>query len=210
MLLALWTGFAEDWSLQHKVTFDGIAKTITIGANTNFVNVKTDIYSSWKEWISLRDNAKFLPAIRVSGGDPIGGGAFTGDVYFLINGWKIIIDHSCTIDGVIYSDNYPSPFEQVAGTQIVTNKVSSLVSVIAPQVSVEGLTVPTAAENAQAVWQAGGRTLSDAPPTASAIASAVWSSPNRSLTELLDLTPEQSAKLDAILKTSRMIAALSA
>jgi len=76
------------------------------------------------------DNSKYLDAIRVSGGDPIGGGAFTGDVYFLINEWQLYVDHSVTVNGVLYSDDFPSPFVQPEGTSIVTNVVSSLVNTV--------------------------------------------------------------------------------
>lgn len=131
---------------EHKCIFDGINKLIYVNPNIAAISVKEDLYSDWKEWVQVRDHAKFPPAIRTTGGDPIGGGEFTGDVYFLINDWRMIIDHSLDIDGVIYSDNFPSPFVQVEGTQIVTNKVSSLVSVIAPQVEVGGITVPTVQE----------------------------------------------------------------
>jgi hypothetical protein len=168
-----WLYFQDDWALNHVCTFDGVNKIITVGPNTSILNVKKEIYSDWKEWQLLRDNSKYLPAIRSTGGDPIGGGAFTGDVYFLINGWRILIDHSCTVDGVIYSDDYPSPFIQITGTQIVTNKVSSLVTVIAPTVNVSGLTVPTAAENAAANWSYITRSLTQTPtfngPTAAQI-----------------------------------------
>lgn len=168
MLLGLWTNYYQDWSLQHTVTFDGVSKIITLGPNSNTLDIK-ELYASWKEWTQLRDNSKFLPAIRTTGGDPIGVGAYTGDVYFLINNWRILIDHSCNIDGVIYSDDYPSPFVQVSGTQIVTNKVSSLVSVVAPIVSVDGLVVPTAAEISKATWEANIRSLTIAPPTAAEV-----------------------------------------
>lgn len=146
-------GFWEFWAPyapsgesfgNHSCIFDGENKLIYVNPVITAVNVKEDVYSDWKEWALVRDNAKFLPAIRTTGGDPVGGGEFTGDVYFLINGWRIIIDHSLNIDGVIYSDDFPSPFVQVEGTQIVTNKVSSLVTVVAPQIS--GITVPTAVE----------------------------------------------------------------
>lgn len=152
MLLSLWTGFSEDWELQHRVTFDGINRLIIISDAATDISVKTNIYSDWKEWASVRDNAKFLPAMRVSGGDPVGSGAYTGDIYFLINGWRILVDHSCVIDGVIYSDDYPSPFVPVQDTNIVTNKVSTLVNTISPTVSIDGLEMPTAAQNAAAVW----------------------------------------------------------
>lgn len=149
--MLLWAAFGEQWTLNHKVDFDGLNKLIKIAPGVSSLNVKTEIYSDWKEWVQLYDNSKFPPAIRTTGGDPIGGGAFTGDTYFLINGWRLQISHSCTIDGVIFSDDYPSPFIQTSGTQIVTNKVSSLVSVIAPTVSVDGLTVPTATEIRQEI-----------------------------------------------------------
>lgn len=129
---------------EHSCIFDGENKLIYVNPAIASISVKEDIYSDWKEWSQVRDHAKFLPAIRTTGGDPVGGGEYTGDVYFLINGWRLIIDHSLNIDGVIYSDDFPSPFVQVEGTQIVTNKVSSLVSVIAPQIS--GITVPTVTE----------------------------------------------------------------
>lgn len=159
MLLSLHPNWWDDWSLFHSVTFDGTNKLIIINSGESAISIKEDVYSSWKEWVSLRDNAKFLPAIRTTGGDPIGGGQFTGDVYFLINGWRIIVDHSCNIDGVIYSDDYPSPFVQVQNTQIVTNKVSSLVSVVAPVVTIDGGAIPSASSIADAVWNALDRSL---------------------------------------------------
>lgn len=129
----------------QKVTFDGENKIIIVNSDVNTISVRQDIYSNWKEWVQVRDNSKYLAAIRVSGGDPIGGGQFTGDVYFTINGWRILVDHSCVIDGVIYSDDYPSPFVPVTGTQLVTNKVAALVSVVATE-TVGGITIPTAQE----------------------------------------------------------------
>jgi hypothetical protein len=125
-----WLYFQEDWTFNQKVTFDGVNRLIIVGANVDEIDVKIDIYSDWKEWLTIRDNSKFLPALRVTGGDPVGGGEFTGDVYFLINNWRILVDHSCSINGVIYSDNFPSPFVPVSGTQIVTNKVSALVNTV--------------------------------------------------------------------------------
>jgi hypothetical protein len=127
----------------QKCIFDGENKLIYVNPNDSDISIKQDVYSAWKEWTTVRDNAKFLPAIRVTGGDPIAGTtSFTGDTYFLINGWRFLIDHSLSIDGVIYSDDFPSPFIQVTGTQIVTNKVSSLVQTVTTE-SISGITVPT-------------------------------------------------------------------
>lgn len=128
--MLLWGAFGEQWALNHKVTFDGEARQIYIAPSISSISVKDDIYSSWKEWLRLYDNSKYLPAFRTVGGDPIGGGKYAGDIYFLVNNWKLIIDHSVSIEGVIFSDDFPSPFEQTSGTQIVTNVVSSLVTAI--------------------------------------------------------------------------------
>jgi hypothetical protein len=162
MLLSLSPNWWEDWELYHKVVFDGINRLIIITPNASSISVKTDIYSAWKEWLSLRDNAKFLPAIRTTGGDPTGNSQYTGDVYFLINNWRILVDHSCDVDGVIYSDDFPSPFIQQEGTQIVTNKVSALVNIVSTSGTVGG-DVPTASEVANAVWTNTSRTLTQTP-----------------------------------------------
>ena len=139
------------WTLGHKVTFDGINRTITVNPGIEEISVKTDIYSDWKEWALIDQNSAFPPAIRVTGGDPIGGGLFTGDVYFMINNWRIVVDHSCIIDGVIYSDNYPSPFVPISGTQIVTNKVSQLVQTVAPVIDNLAVTVDPQAPTVQEI-----------------------------------------------------------
>lgn len=192
-----WAPFAPENGFygEHKCIFDGENKLIFVNPNMASISVKEDIYSDWKEWTQVRDHAKFLPAIRTTGGDPVGGGEFTGDVYFLINGWRLIIDHSLNIDGVIYSDDYPSPFVQVEGTQIVTNKVSSLVSVIAPQIS--GITVPTAVEIRQEMDSSSTKLLAIKAktdliqqytiPTAADIADAVRTELNPELTHLMTL-----------------------
>lgn len=180
----------------HNVIFDGENKLIYVNPNVSSISVKEDVYSDWKEWIQVRDNSKFPPAIRTTGGDPIGTtGSYTGDTYFLINGWRFIINHSLNIDGVIYSDDYPSPFVQVDGTQIVTNKVSSLVSVIAPQIS--GITVPTAVEIRQEMDSSSTKLLAIKAktdliqqytiPTAADIADAVRTELNPELTHLMTL-----------------------
>ena len=71
-MITLLNTWQEDWLLYHKVVFDGENRLIIVNPGAPLVSVKTDIYSSWKEWAKLRDNAKFLPAIRTTGGDPVG------------------------------------------------------------------------------------------------------------------------------------------
>src|SRR3989304_1070093 len=103
---------ADLWPLNHKVVFDGVNRQIIINQGVSAVNVKFDIYSDWKEWSLLRDHLKFLPAIRVIGGDPtdIINGKYAGDIYFLMNGWQIVIPHGVAVYGVIYHDDPIQPF----------------------------------------------------------------------------------------------------
>lgn len=167
---------------EHKCIFDGENKLIYVNPLINAIDVKEDVYSNWKEWTQVRDNAKFPPAIRVTGGDPIAGTtSFTGDTYFLVNGWRFIIDHSVAIDGVIYSDDFPSPFVQTAGTQIVTNKVSSLVQTVTTE-SIGGVVIPSVQDIRQEMDVNSSKltlikqktdTITP-PPTPAAIADAVW------------------------------------
>jgi hypothetical protein len=138
----------EDWLLYHKVIFDGINRLIIINPNEPTISVKNDIYSSWKEWARLRDNAKFLPALRTTGGDPVGGGQSTGDVYFLINNWRVFVSSASEINGVLYSDNFPTPFVTDPGANIVRSTVSNLTQSL-------GFTGTIDADNEQiagAVW----------------------------------------------------------
>lgn len=127
MVTTLQNMWQEDWLLYHKVIFDGENRLVILNNNEPVFNAKVDIYSSWKEWTLLRDNSKFEPAFRVTGGDPVGGGTYTGDVYFTINNWRILLQDTSKINGVIYSDNYDSPYVTATDTKLVINNVSSLV-----------------------------------------------------------------------------------
>lgn len=80
------------WNLYNKVTFDGPNKLIYINDEITEIDVRADIYSAWKEWVLVGGhiNSKFQPAIRGTGGDPLGGGTFLDGYFFLINGWKLV------------------------------------------------------------------------------------------------------------------------
>jgi hypothetical protein len=74
-------------------TFDGPNKLIILETpvtDTLEVEVK-DLYSEWKVWVRTSDNAKYLPAFRVIGGDPLTPGINAGSYFFLQNndGWRI-------------------------------------------------------------------------------------------------------------------------
>jgi hypothetical protein len=149
----------EDWLQYHKTIFDGINKLIIVSENAVDISIKEDVYSSWKEWMTLRDHGKFLPAIRVVGGDPLGGGSFSGDIYFLQNGWKMVVDlNKNRISGILYSDDFDTPYYDADLDSLYAAKVSSLVNTYTTQIPVvtgdlSTITIPTALQNAMAVRQ---------------------------------------------------------
>jgi len=72
------------------ITFDGVNKIITLDSGVTLVDA-SGIYSDWKEWVMLSDNAKYQPAFRVVGGDPVTATQNAGSYFFLQNqyGWRI-------------------------------------------------------------------------------------------------------------------------
>lgn len=153
-----WLFFQEDWALGHDVTFDGAVRRIYLSPNVTSFSVKEDFYSNWKEWMTVRDNSKYLPAFRTIGGDAVGGGQYAGDIYFLINDWQIVIETTVKVDGILYHDNPAlDPFIVEAG-----GGVTSTVSNLAIAYGTTGGSGATAAD----VWSYSSRTLSTAFPTA--------------------------------------------
>ncbi len=129
-----WIYYQEDWALRHKCTFDPINRKIVVSNNVTDFDIKNDLYSSWKEWVQIRDNAKYFMAIRTTGGDPIGGGRFTGDVYFLVNNWKLVVDLTkVKISGVLYSDNYDTAYFNDQDSPQYPAVVSALVNTVVVQ-----------------------------------------------------------------------------
>ncbi len=91
-----------------KVTFDGVSKLIIVNYGETALNVKTDIYSAWKNWVQIDDNAKYLSALRVVGGDPTVGANAVAPYFFLTNGWKIRPyegNHTLNITGNLFIDD---------------------------------------------------------------------------------------------------------
>ena len=145
------------WELYHKVTFDGLTKQIIINAEVTSIDIKTDIYSSWKEWVAVRDNSKFLQAVRTIGGDSVGGGLYAGDIYFLMNGWQIVVNQAVAATGILYHDDGLAPFIITPG-----GGITSTVSNLAYAYSTTGGSGATPAE----VWAYSNRTLtSSSAPT---------------------------------------------
>jgi len=158
------------WTLYHKVTFDGENRIIRVNEGVTELDIKTDVYSDWKEWVkSMPDNATWLPAIRAIGGDNTVQGQKAGDIYFLINGWKLYIDLTkVKVTGILFSDDFDSAYFDNSGSIQFPALVSSLVTATTGTSGGDGA---TAAE----IWQYSTRTLTSAAgPTASEIADAVW------------------------------------
>ena len=98
-------------------TFDGINKLIILSVGVTTVEVK-DLYSRWKDWTIVDDNARFLPAFSVLGGDPLPGGRYLGTTYFLENGWKIRPyegNHTLVLSGNLYARDGSDPFTSTLG-----------------------------------------------------------------------------------------------
>ncbi len=96
----------------------------------------TEIYSEWKDWVKVGDNAKFPPAFREVGGDPISDTESLGITIFIQNGWKIRPaedDHKLQVGGNLFTDPAgESAYVTTTGsfTVNVETKVSSLHSII--------------------------------------------------------------------------------
>lgn len=71
-------------------SFDGDNLLIT-AQDTTDVDVQVDLYSDWKEWVKLTDNAKYPPAFDTDGGRPTSPTETSGRNFFLRNdlGWRI-------------------------------------------------------------------------------------------------------------------------
>ena len=174
MSALIWSAWGDEWALDEKVSFNGATKQITVNSGVATLDIRTDVYSAWCRWMVREDNSRFFAAIRASGADPIPGGE-TGVTFFLVNGWKLVYDPNVTaVAGVLYSEDYGTPFWNAAGNPLYPATVSALVnSAVSVQNVVTG-TALTPTETADAVWQAAARSLTATmDPSAVQIATAV-------------------------------------
>lgn len=72
-------------------TFDGTNRIITLPEATSEINVEQDLYSDWKEFVKVGNNAQFAPAFRTISGDPLTAALEAAPYFFLRNdlGWRI-------------------------------------------------------------------------------------------------------------------------
>jgi hypothetical protein len=155
------------------ITFDPATKRIIL--DSAYVNVK-DMYSRWKEWVQLSDNAKYLPAFRAIGGDSLGGALYVSLYTFLLNGWRVRpmeSNHTLVIEGNISVDGGGDPVVHTIGTYNVLVQY----------------TVP---ERAQAIATSGGGGA-----TAGEIASAIRAELAAELDKINQLTFTTPNRVDA-------------
>lgn len=119
------------------VTFDGPNKLIIeVSLGSDNVSDAFEIYSEWKDWVRISDNAKFLPAFSVVGGDPISLVENLDSTFFLENGWRLRgaeLDHKWQINGnILTREPGESVSVPVLGdfTVNVETKVSTIVRLI--------------------------------------------------------------------------------
>lgn len=135
---------------EQKVVFDGLSRTISVVPGTTQLDIRTDVYSAWKEW-TLAVGSKWIPAIRTTGGDPTIAGQFSGDIYFLINSWKLLIDLTeVAVTGVLFSDDFDSAYYTYDEIIQFPVQVSSIVNTV--EAGGGGGTAPSAQDIADAVW----------------------------------------------------------
>jgi hypothetical protein len=70
-------------------TFDGANLVVTLDTGVTFYDADPDIYSPWKEWVQLSDNAKFPPLFRIVSSQDVPSGQ-TESLLFMRNdlGWR--------------------------------------------------------------------------------------------------------------------------
>lgn len=109
-----------------KTVYDGSARTITVLPGVTVLDIRKDVWTEWVIWQELNPNWPL--AMRYSGLDPIPGGE-SGGIFFVINGWKLIIDFTQTlVTGVLYSDNYTTAYWNSSNQPLYPATVSALVN----------------------------------------------------------------------------------
>lgn len=123
------------------VTFDGTNKLITVNSLVTALSVKVDLYAAWKDWVLLDNNAQYLAAFSVIGGEEISTEVTVDTTYFLLNGWKIRPyegNHVLTITGNLFVDGGGSPMIQTVGNyNVLVNMITSnIINVVSANANV--------------------------------------------------------------------------
>ena len=129
MASLIWSAWSTQWVENAKVDFDGFNKHILIHPEVTSLDIRTELYSAWVDWHENSSDSQRWPfAIRYSGIDPIPGGE-SGGIFFLYNGWKLLIDfNKVAVTGVLYSDNYSTAYWASNSLPLYPAVVSALVN----------------------------------------------------------------------------------
>jgi hypothetical protein len=126
----------QEWLNRDKVEFDGETRRIYVHPGVETLILRNHLYSAWKRWVVLQKNSGFLQAMRVIGGDTVGVGQRAGDIFFLMNGWQIVVEKPINIDGILYHDDPGvSPYIVRPGGGVIAT-VSSLTQLIEVPVNI--------------------------------------------------------------------------
>lgn len=175
-------------------TFDGVNKLIICKSGTTTIPVP-DLYSRWKEWVALSDNAKYDPAFRIVGGDIIDAAAGTliPAYTYLANGWRIRpqeASHILTVkDGILLVDGGGDPFVATLGTYTVGIRYFQPVQAVGYSTSGGGGSFPTADEIAAAVIGAMGPIQAGSQVNSDELVGSVDNSTSEIVGHLIDEPP---------------------
>lgn len=160
-----WETAAAGGYPNQKVAFDGANRNIYVAEGITELNVKTDLYSAWKEWSQFSTESPppivWAKAFTAVGGDPITDSQDLGTTFFLENGWRIQpassgTSYTLTITGNLYtreSGETPFRFANGVSVSLVRSNIVELITVEALAVAITPADV-TAISNAAAdkVW----------------------------------------------------------
>ena len=155
MAALIWGAWGRQWADVAKVDFDGFNKLIIVHPEVTTLDIRTDVYSAWINWHEdSGDNQRWPFAVRYSGMDAIPGGE-SGGIFFLMNGWKLVIDfNKVAVSGVLYSDTYDTAYWSSNGLPMYPATVSALVNNSVSYQNVVTGTALNAQEIREAVWNA--------------------------------------------------------
>jgi hypothetical protein len=156
MSITLWGAWQSQWLSNSKVDFDGLNKLIIVHPEVTSLDIRSEVYSSWINWMAYSgDNQKWPFAMRYSGMDALPGGGESGGVFFTTNGWKLVIDfNKVAVTGVLFSQDYATAYWSASGQPLFPATVSALVNnAVSYQNVVTGVAL-NAQEIRQAVWDA--------------------------------------------------------
>ena len=160
-----WETAAAGGHPNQKVSFDGANRNIYVAEGVTELNVKTDLYSAWKEWSQFSTESPppivWAKAFTAVGGDPITESQDLGTTFFLENGWRIQptpngTSYTLTITGNLYTreaGETPFRFANGVSVSLVRSNIVELITVEALAVAITPADV-TAIANAAAdqVW----------------------------------------------------------